>query len=102
MKVKKACFIGNPNVGKSSLFNCLTHSNEHTGNWTGKTVACASSKFVYKDTLWEVVDLPGTYSLHYESEEESITSRYVLGRNYDLAIVVADASNLEKSITILF
>lgn len=102
MKVKKACFIGNPNVGKSSLFNCLTHSNEHTGNWTGKTVACASSKFVYKDTLWEVVDLPGTYSLHYESEEESITSRYVLERNYDLAIVVADASNLEKSITILF
>lgn len=102
MKVKKACFIGNPNVGKSSLFNCLTHSTEHTGNWTGKTVACASSKFVYKDTLWEVVDLPGTYSLHYESEEESITSRYVLERNYDLAIVVVDASNLEKSITILF
>ena len=59
MKVKKACFIGNPNVGKSSLFNFLTHSSEHTGNWTGKTVACASSKFVYKDTLWEVVDLRG-------------------------------------------
>ena len=71
MKVKKACFIGNPNVGKSSLFNFLTHSTEHTGNWTGKTVACASSKFVYKDTLWEVVDLPGTYSLHYESERRN-------------------------------
>ena len=98
MKVKKACFIGNPNVGKSSLFNCLTHSTEHTGNWTGKTVACASSKFVYKNTLWEVVDLPGTYSLYGYSEEEKITKNFIESDEYDIIINVADSTNLERNL----
>ena len=102
MKRKRACFIGNPNVGKSSLFNALTHANEHTGNWTGKTVKNAEKTFVYQDTLWEVVDLPGTYSLIYESEEEKVASDFVFQGIYDVAIVVCDASNLERSIAILF
>lgn len=101
MKKKRACFIGNPNVGKSSLFNFLTHKNEHTGNWTGKTVKNAYATFSYKDTLWEVVDLPGTYSLIGESKEEKIASSFVCSLDYDLAIVVLDASNLERSIVLL-
>ena len=101
MKKKRACFIGNPNVGKSSLFNFLTHKNEHTGNWTGKTVKNAYATFSYKDTLWEVVDLPGTYSLIGESREEKIASSFVCSLDYDLAIVVLDASNLERSIVLL-
>lgn len=101
MKKKRACFIGNPNVGKSSLFNILTHSNQHIGNWTGKTVENEYSEFVYKDTKWEIVDLPGTYSLIGESEEEKVASNYVFKKNYDVAIVVADATNLERSMEIV-
>ena len=101
MKKKRACFVGNPNVGKSSLFNFLTHKNEHTGNWTGKTVKNAYATFSYKDTLWEVVDLPGTYSLIGESQEEKIASSFVCSLDYDLAVVVLDASNIERSIVLL-
>ncbi len=101
MKKKRACFVGNPNVGKSSLFNFLTHKNEHTGNWTGKTVKNAYATFSYKDTLWEVVDLPGTYSLIGESKEEQIASSFVCSLDYDLAVVVLDASNIERSIVLL-
>lgn len=101
MKKRKACLIGNPNVGKSSIFNSLTGSLQHTGNWTGKTVSNEVGEFVYQNTLWELVDLPGTYSLMCESVEEKIASDYVLGEDYDLAIVVADATNLERSMEIL-
>lgn len=97
----RCCFVGLPNVGKSSLYNYLTHSMEHTGNWTGKTVSEAKKTFQYQSKLWEVVDLPGTYSLIGESEEEKITSHYVLYEKYDLAIVVADATNLERSIDLI-
>lgn len=100
-KVKRACFIGQPNVGKSTLFNYLTKSNQHTGNWTGKTVDLTTGTFILNDVLWEVVDLPGTYSLIGESEEEKITSNYVYKNDYDVAIVVIDATNLERSITLL-
>ena len=101
MKTTKVCLIGNPNVGKSSLFNILTSSFEHTGNWTGKTVASAMGTYVFDNVEYEVIDLPGTYSLFYESEEEKITSDYILHENYDIALVVADATNLERSLELL-
>ena len=101
MKKKKACLIGNPNVGKSSIFNTLTGSLQHTGNWTGKTDANKKGIFEYLDTEWELIDLPGTYSLIGESPEEKIASKFVLEGKYDVAIVIADATNLERSIKII-
>ena len=102
MNKKRVCLIGNPNVGKSSVFNALTHQSQHTGNWTGKTVSNAIGEFCYKNTVWEVIDLPGTYSLVGESEEEKIASKFIQEKNYDVAIILADATNLERSIIILF
>ena len=101
MKRKKACFIGNPNVGKSTIFNILTNKTQHTGNWTGKTVENEVGEFTYKNILWEVIDLPGTYSLIGESKEEKIASQYIQEEDYDIAVVVLDATNLERSIEIL-
>lgn len=101
MKNKRACLIGNPNVGKSSIFNTLTGSLQHTGNWTGKTVSNEIGLFNYQDTSWELVDLPGTYSLMGESKEEEIASDFVLSNDYDLAIIVADSTNLERSMEII-
>ena len=63
---------GNPNVGKSTIFNSLTGMHQHTGNWTGKTVANATGKLVIKDSMFELVDIPGTYSIMSNSEEEEI------------------------------
>lgn len=101
MNKKRACFIGQPNVGKSSLFNLLTKSHQHTGNWTGKTVDLTIGTVQNEDTLWEIVDLPGTYSLIGESEEEKLTSSYVYSLDYDVAVVVLDATNLERSLVLL-
>ncbi len=98
---KRVCLIGNPNVGKSSLFNILTHKNQHTGNWTGKTVENALGEFSYQDVHWTIIDLPGTYSLIGESEEEKIASEFIFKKDYDIALVVADATNLERSLTLI-
>lgn len=89
---------GQPNVGKSSVFNLLTGLNQHVGNWTGKTVENKIGKYRFADENFNVVDLPGTYSLTASSEEERIARNYLLQGNPDLAVVVVNAASLERSL----
>lgn len=93
---------GNPNVGKSTVFNDLTGLNQHTGNWPGKTVANAEGCYEYKDKFINVVDLPGTYSLLSNSEEEEIARDYICFSNPDAVVVVADATSLERNLNLFF
>jgi ferrous iron transport protein B len=89
---------GQPNVGKSSVFNSLTGLNQHVGNWTGKTIECKSGTFRYKDTEFSFVDLPGTYSLTASSEEERLARDYILREHPDLIVAVVNAATLERSL----
>lgn len=93
---------GNPNVGKSTVFNALTGLNQHTGNWPGKTVAKARGSYNYQETLVNIVDLPGTYSLLSNSEEEEIARDYICFERPDLVVVVADATSLERNLNLFF
>ena len=89
---------GNPNTGKSSIFNLLTGAKQHVGNWPGKTVARGEGSFRHRDQLIEIVDLPGTYSLNASSPEEMIARDYLVSGEPDAAIVVVDAANLERNL----
>lgn len=91
---------GNPNVGKSTVFNALTGLNQHTGNWPGKTVANAEGYYEFKDSIIKVVDLPGTYSLLSNSEEEEIARDYICFNEPDVVVVVADATSLERNLNL--
>lgn len=93
--------VGNPNVGKSSIFNALTHKNQHTGNWPGKTVSYASGQFSWKETDFLLVDLPGTYSLRSGSPEEEIARDYIQSGEADLILCVADATCLERNLNLI-
>jgi len=89
---------GNPNVGKSTLFNSLTGSRQHVGNWPGKTVEKKEGRTVIKDTEILVVDLPGTYSLTAYSLEEIIARDFIVNEHPNAVVVVVDAANLERNL----
>lgn len=93
--------MGNPNVGKSTLFNALTGMRQHTGNWPGKTVARAEGSFSYNDRDYLMVDLPGCYSLMAHSAEEEVARDYILSGAADLIIVVCDATCLERNLNLV-
>ena len=89
---------GNPNVGKSTIFNALTGANQHVGNWPGKTVEQKTGHFQYKNIQFNLVDLPGTYSLSAFSPEEVIAREFIIQEKPDFVVIVADAANLERNL----
>lgn len=98
MKKIRVALAGNPNAGKSSLFNQLTGSRQHVGNWPGKTVEKKEGSFVEDGVEVEVVDLPGIYSLSAFSMEEIVARDYILQEKPDAIVAVVDASNLERNL----
>ena len=89
---------GNPNVGKSTVFNALTGLKQHTGNWTGKTVDLAKGKAQKNGVTYNFVDIPGTYSLKPHSKEEVVAGDYICFGDAEVVAVVCDATNLERNL----
>lgn len=89
---------GNPNTGKSTVFNALTGLKQHTGNWSGKTVTRTEGSYSYSDNTYKIVDLPGTYSLLSTSDDEEVARDFVLFSKPDVTVVVVDASRLQRNL----
>jgi len=96
----RVALLGNPNVGKSTLFNRLTGCRQHTGNWPGKTVEVAQGKYVYGGREYQLTDLPGTYSLLGASPEEQVTEEYLTAGDVDIVLVVCDAGCLARNLSL--
>lgn len=94
----RVAVIGNPNVGKTLIFNNLTGGRAHVGNWPGKTVEKKEGKCKYKEEGMEIIDLPGTYSLTARSVDELIARDYIIKEKPDVVIDIVDASNLERNL----
>jgi ferrous iron transport protein B len=92
---------GNPNTGKSTVFNALTGLRQHTGNWPGKTVVRAEGAFSHGDNKVKIVDLPGTYSLQAGSADEEVARDFILFGRPDVTVVVVDATRLERNLNLV-
>jgi len=94
--------VGNPNCGKTTLFNALTGAKQRVGNWPGVTVERKVGRYIFQGVEFELVDLPGTYSLEVSEDDisidEAIARDYVAGREADLVVNIVDASNLERNL----
>lgn len=95
---KTIALLGQPNSGKSTVFNGLTGAHQHVGNWPGKTVECKEGTFTHQGEEYNIIDLPGSYSLSAGSDEERITADYIQGGKADLVAVLVDSSQLERSL----
>jgi ferrous iron transport protein B len=94
------CLAGNPNTGKSTVFNALTGLKQHVGNWPGKTVARAEGGYEYEGLRYKLIDLPGTYSLLSASTDEEIARNFILFGRPDCTIIVVDATVLERNLNL--
>ena len=92
---------GNPNTGKSTVFNALTGLKQHTGNWPGKTVTRAEGGYRYQDHKMKLIDLPGTYSLLSTSQDEEIARNFILFGKPDVTIIVVDAARIERNLNLV-
>ena len=99
--MNRIALLGQPNSGKSTVFNALTGARQHVGNWPGKTVEKKDGTYTWKNEKYTITDLPGSYSLSGNSDEEIITEAFIRTKQADLVCVLVDASQLERSMYML-